>query len=234
MYSILKLFIIIMISYILISYIFGKIEHYITLTVGYNNISIPNYSIPNVFDNDLSQINAMFKELIKDENFDNTNFKEHNPNIPFPLTEQIKYFLVNYLDTNIYRFKGHNLVIPGKLNNLYYKGMGDDRIFIFNTSVVDNTRFISINLKVKIKIINIKDFLQNYDKDKLEENINYIQTIQDKVPIELLSLRIDEQMFAKFTYSGIDSLKPNIYQLKNRLGLMYPYLTSNKDMNILN
>lgn len=232
MYSILKLFIIIMISYILVSFLFGKIEHYMTLTVGYNNITIPNYIIPNIFDNDLSQINATFKELIKDENFDKTNFKEHNPNISFPLTEQIKRFLVNYLSTNINRFKGHNLVIPGKLNNLYYRGIGDDRIFIFNTSVVDNTKFISIDLQVKIKIKNIKDFLQNYDKDTLEENINYIQTIQNKIPIDLLSLRIDEKMFAKFTYSGIDSLQPNMYLLKNRLSLMYPFLTSNKDMDM--
>ena len=128
--------------------------------------------------------------------------------------------------------RGHDIVIPGNFNNLYYKDIENDRIFIFNTSVIDNTRFISINLQVKIKIKNIKDFLQNYDKNTVEENINYIQIIQNNVDIELLSLRIDEQMFAKFTYPGIDSLQPNMYQLKNRLGLMYPYITSNKDMTI--
>jgi hypothetical protein len=232
MYSILKLFIIIIISYVLISFIFNKIEHYITLTVGYNNISVPNYTIPNIFDNDISQINSIFKNLIKDENFDKTNFKEHNPNIPFPLTEQIKLFILNYLHANINRMRGHDIVIPGNFNNLYYKDIENDRIFIFNTSVIDNTRFISINLQVKIKIKNIKDFLQNYDKNTVEENINYIQIIQNNVDIELLSLRIDEQMFAKFTYSGIDSLQPNMYQLKNRLSLMHPYITSNKDMTI--
>lgn len=231
MYSFLKLFIIIIVSYIIISYLSKKIENYITLTVGYNNISVPQYKISNVFDEDLLQINTMFKELIKDEDFNKADFKEHNPSIPFPLTEQFKDFLINYLNNNINRFKGHQLVIPGKLENLHYKGLGDDRIFIFNASVIDNTRFISIKLKVKIKIENIKTLLQNYDKNTVEQNINYIQ-INSKIPIKLLSLRIDEEMFGKFTYSGMDSLQPNVYQIKNKLGLMYPFLTSSKDMTI--
>ena len=184
MYSILRLFIIIIISYVLISFIFNKIEHYITLTVGYNNISVPNYTIPNIFDNDISQINSIFKNLIKDENFDKTNFKEHNPNIPFPLTEQIKLFILNYLHANINRMRGHDIVIPGNFNNLYYKDIENDRIFIFNTSVIDNTRFISINLQVKIKIKNIKDSvrdcLERYPKPypkimrNITENINML------------------------------------------------------------
>jgi hypothetical protein len=229
---ILKLFIIIIVSYLLISFLFNKIENFMNETVGYNNISVPNYTIPNLFNINLSQINSIFKDLIKEDNFDTTNFKEHNPNISFPLTEQIKMFILKYIDENINRMKGHNIVIPGNFNKLYYKDIGDDRLFIFNTSVIDNTRFISINLKVKIKIKNIKDFLQNYDKNTVEQNINYIPNIQTKIPIELLSLRIDEQMFATFTYSGIDSLQPNMYQIKNRLGLMHPYITSSKNMTI--
>ena len=56
MQDIVALFIIILISYIIVSYFDNKKEHYVTSIVGYNNIEIPKYYIPNVFNSETTEL----------------------------------------------------------------------------------------------------------------------------------------------------------------------------------
>jgi hypothetical protein len=135
--------------------------------------------------------------------------------------------------TNIEKFKGHKLGISSDLNKLYYKDLDDDRIYIFNISLVDNTKFMTRNLRVKLKIKNINNFIKS---DKIEQGeINYRTDIPSQMVInssDILSIRLDANNYARFELNGSDSLRPNYYQIKNILGLMEPFVTSGRDMII--
>jgi hypothetical protein len=81
------------------------------------------------------------------------------------------------MKTNIERFKGHKMQITSDLNKLYYKDSDNDRIFIFNISLVNNTRFMTRNLRIKLKIKNINNFIKDIktepseiEPSKLEQN----------------------------------------------------------------
>lgn len=234
MQDIVALFIIILISYIIVSYLFdNKKEHYVTSIVGYNNIAIPVYYIPNIFESETKELVKLFKDTFSDDNLETLGFKEHNPYIPFPFEASIKKLIIDYMKTNIGKFKGHKLEITSDLNKLYYKESGNDRIFIFNISLVDNTKFMSRNLKVKLKIKGIDNFIKGIKTEQSE--IDYRTNIPSQTIInasEILSIRLDKNNYARFELRGLDSLQPNYYQIKNILGLMDPFVTSGRDMII--
>jgi len=119
--------------------------------------------------------------------------------------------------------------------NIHWKDDGDDRIFIFNVHLVNNTVLVSRNLRVKIKIKMIKNFLND------NSNIQFaIQTdYQDNIPyltllpsIDILSIRLDSDVYSTESINGIDALHPNFYLIKNELSLMYPYSTSKSESTI--
>lgn len=233
MQDIVALFIIILISYIIVSYFDNKKEHYVTSIVGYNNIEIPKYYIPNVFNSETTELVKLLKDKFSDDNVEPLGFKEHNPYIPFPFEASIKKSLIDYMNTNIGNFKGHNLGITSDLNKLYYKESGNDRIFIFNISLVDNTQFMTTNLRIKLKIKDINNFIRGVKTEQSE--IDYRTDIPPQTIInasEILSIRVDENNYDSFKLNGIDSLRPNYYEIKNILGLMDPFLTSSRDMII--
>lgn len=234
MQDIVALFVIILISYIIVSYLFdNKKEHYITSIVGANNIAIPTYYIPSVFESETKELVKLFKDTFSDDNVEPIGFKEHNPYIPFPFEASVKKLIIDYMKTSVEKFKGHKLEITSDLNKLYYKESGNDRIFIFNISLVDNTKFMSRNVRVKIKIKGIDNFIRSAETEQNE--INYRTDIPSQTIInasEILSIRLDKNNYARFELQGIDSLKPNYYQIKNILGLMDPFVTSGRDMII--
>jgi hypothetical protein len=246
MQDIVALFIIIVVSYLILSYLFdNKKEHYITTIVGSNNIAIPAYHISNLFDTETEELNVLFKKEFKDDDMEPVSFKEHNPYIPFPFETPFKKFIIDYLKTNLDKFKGHKLEITSDINKLYYKDIGNDRIFIFNVNIVDNTKFMTRNIRIKLKIKDIIKFIRD-DTDytgyvgmnkKQEAAINYRTNIPAQTTInsiELLSIRLDKNNYARFELNGVDSLRPDYYQIKNVLGLMDPFLTSGKDMIVTN
>jgi hypothetical protein len=233
MQDIVALFIIILISYIIVSYLFDNKEHYVTTIVGSNNIAIPAYYIPNVFESETKELVKLFKDTFSDDNVEPLGFKEQNPYIPFPFESSIKKLIIDYMKTNIGKFNGQKLEITSDLNKLYYKESGNDRIFIFNISLVNNTKFMSRNLRVKLKIKDINNFIRGVKTDQSE--IDYRIDIPSQTIInasEILSIRLDKNNYARFELQGIDSLLPNYYQIKNILGLMEPFVTSGRDMII--
>jgi hypothetical protein len=241
MQDILVLFMIIVVSYLILSLFIDTKEHYVTSIVGYNNIDIPAYQIPNLFDTETQELTTIFKKLFKDD-IDITDFKEHNPYISFPFESIIKKYLIDYMKINIDKFKGHKLEISSDLNKLSYKDIGQDRLFIFNINLIDNTQFMTRNLLVKIKIKDINNLIKNASDygfiDKKEEReIDYKTNVPSQTvmnSIELLSIRLDKNNYARFELSGVDNLRPNYYQIKNVLGLMDPFVTSGRDMIITN
>jgi hypothetical protein len=232
--------IIIILSYLLFRFIFGdNKEHYETSTVGYNSIKIPDYKIDSLFDTETKELDEVFKVAFKDDNIEPIGFKIHNPYIPFPFDIPIKKLIINYLKNNIDKFKNNKLEIMNNISKIYYKDIGNDRIFIFNVSIINNTKFMTRNLRVKIKLKDIikfmKDNIDNTNIDKKGELTDYRTNISvDTIinAIELLSIRLDNNNYAIFKLTGIDSLTPELYEIKNRLGLMDPFLTSERDMII--
>jgi hypothetical protein len=233
--NIIELFMILVVSYLLFSFLFDTKEHYVTSIVGYNNINIPAYHLPSIFDLETKELVKIFKESFKDDNLEPLGFTEHNPYIPFPFEESIKKLIIDYIKTNIEKFKGHKLENTTGLHKLYYKDNGTDRLFIFNISLVDNTKFMTRNLRVKIKIKNIKNFIKKNSNIIEQKEIDYKTNIPSQTFInstEILSIRMDKNNYAQFELEGIDKLRPNYYQIKNVLGLMDPFVTSGKDMII--
>lgn len=235
MKDIIVIFIIVVMSYLLFKMIFGDNKEH--LMVGYNSINIPENKISTLFDIENDELSKILKTSFKD-NIDSIGFKNHNPHIFSPFNEPIKRFIIDYLKNNIERFKKDKLQIVSDINNLFYKDDGNDRIFIFNVSIINNTRFMTINLKVKIKVKDIKNFIQtDIDSDimKISELTNY----KTNIPVnnmlnamELLSMRLENNIYKTFQFNGIDILEPQFYEIKNILGLMEPFLTSRKDMMI--
>jgi hypothetical protein len=233
MRDIIALFMILVVSYLLFSFVFGTKEHYVTSIVGYNNINIPVYHLPSLFDKETEELVKVFKASFKDDNVEPLGFIDHNPYIPFPFEASIKKLIIDYMKTNIEKFKGHKLEITTDLNKLSYKDDGIDRLFIFNISLVDNTKFMTRNLRVKIKIKDIKNFINENSNNKEQKEIDYRTNIPSQTVInstEILSIRLDKNNYARFELDGLDSLRPNYYQIKNVLGLMDPFVTSGRDM----
>jgi hypothetical protein len=233
MQDIVALFIIILISYVIVSYLFDNKEHYVTTIVGSNNIAIPAYYIPSIFESETKELVKLFKDTFSDDDVEPIGFKEQNPYIPFPFEVSIKKLIIDYMKTSIGKFKGQKLEITSDLNKLYYKESGNDRIFIFNISLVNNTKFMSRNLRVKVKIKDINNFIRGVKTYQSE--IDYRTDIPSQTIInasEILSIRLDKNNYARFELQGVDSLLPNYYQIKNILGLMDPFVTSGRDMII--
>lgn len=243
MHDIITLFLIFAFVYLVYSNV--SKEHYVTTIVGYNNIAIPTYYIPNIFETETKELIKVFKDTFKDDNVEPLGYKEHNPYIPFPFEAPIKKLIIDYLKTNVTKFKGHKLEITTDLNKLYYRNNGQDRLFIFNVNLLDNTQFMTRNVRVKIRIKDILRFIKDntdYGEDtqqtlaeRKNAEINYRTNIPAQTVInstELLSIRLDKNNYARFTLTGQDALKPNYYQIKNVLGLMDPFVTSGRDMNL--
>jgi len=208
-------------------------EHLVT--VGYNNIDVPDNPLSIPYFMNSKAIGNSFKTILPDNNVDWTGYNIHNDLISFPFNEGLKKILTDYLKNNIAELKNDNLDITSDMYNIHWKDDGDDRIFIFNVHLVNNTVLVSRNLRVKIKIKMIKNFLND------NSNIQFaIQTdYQDNIPyltllpsIDILSIRLESDVYSTESINGIDALNPNFYLIKNELSLMYPYSTSKSESTI--
>ncbi len=228
---IIKLLIFLILIYCIYILFFKK---YLEPYTGYNS-SLIKKDISSVFDIEMVQLSDAFKKIFIDDNFQLDGYIQHNLYIPFPFEEYIKRIIIQYLKSNMNEFKEHELYI-NNFSELYYKDVDNDRLFIFNINLIDNTNFKVTNLKIKIKIKNIIQFIDfQTNMQNMGSNINYIlprsiYTIENA--IELLSIRLDKNNYGKFNIDSIDQLYPNYYEIQNRLGLMEPFLTSSKSMTI--
>lgn len=198
--------------------------------VGYNNIFIPVNRIPSAYDNETKEITNIFNKLFKQDlcNFDLSTYKLYNNYIEFPFNNIIKKMLSDYLKKSVDKFKKDKIEINSDINHMYWKDVNNDRLFIFNVNLLNNTHFLTRNIQVKIIIKNIKDFMNN---DNYRTDIPAAKLI---LSTDILCIKLDVDNYSKIedTIQGFDNLQPNFYNIKNSLYLMDPFITSGKDMFI--
>lgn len=196
--------------------------------VSYNNNNIPNYKINSTYDNDINELQKIFNSLnIKNKNFQDSilddQFKLINSNLIFPFTNVFKSIIIEYIYTNIPKYKNDNVYILGKFNKIYQKDQGTSRIFIFNCTLVNPINFITFNIKIRLKINNINLIL--------DEKYNYIDIIDNnfiKLNTILESIIIDNPDL-KNTFTPIDNLYEPLYLIKNKYHLLDPFMTSGRE-----
>lgn len=189
--------------------------------VGYNNTNIPLNHIPNIYENETTELTNILSSLFKESNFETLNYNLYNIYIEFPFTTIIKKMIENFFQSFI--VKKDKITVNSNLNKMYWKDIGNDRIFIFNTTILNNTHFTIRNIKVKIIIKDIHNYMIGD---------NYITTIPYSInsSINIISIKLDDDnSFDNNTITGIDDLQPIYYQIKNTMHLMDPFYTSHND-----
>ena len=110
--------------------------------------------------------------------------------------------------------------------------MPTGRSFIFNVTVVDPDTFASRELKVKLLVKNIEQFLNPAPVNSVSTQRSYISPPdQDQVRqnVQIQYLGLEEDMFG--IVNSTDEVQ-HFYEIKNKYFLMDPFLTSGKDMII--
>lgn len=235
MQDIIALFLILSITYFIF---FSSFENF--KVVGYNNPEVPSYDIPSVFETETNELNELFLKLSKDSDFNTSQYKLQNTYLPFPFNNPLKKYIVDYLKMNVAKYKKDKLEIMSDINNIYWMDNGNDRLFVFNINLVNNTKFMTRNVQVKLRVKDIQKFIKNDSDYSTGEEIqdkltNYRTNIPEATMInsfELSGIRLGTNNFSHFSLKGLDKLDYPYYQIKNILYLMDPFLTSGKDMTI--
>ena len=204
--------------------------------VGYNNIDVPENPLSIPYFMNSKAIGKSLKNLLPDDNVNWTGYNIHNDLLPFPFKEGLQKILTDYLKNNIIQLKNDNLEITSNFSNIHWKDDGNDRIFIFNAHLINNTVFTSRNLRVKIKIKMINNFLIDDNPNiQFTFQTNYRDNIDISLllaAVDILSIRLESDVYPIDPINGIDALQPNFYLIKNELSLMYPYSTSKKESTV--
>lgn len=211
-------------------------HEYFTI-VAYNTAYIPKYTIPNLFDIETVQIQKKLFKASIDHDIDTTItqtisasspkiYSLYNNNLLFPFSNQFKKLIEDFLKIHLTTDK---LQISDP-RNIYWKNDSYDRIFIFHTSMRNIDNFTSKNLIVKIKVKNIGEFFEN-------NSLEYSSRIHPQHILDnsiILNISLDTTNFTTriSTFNGIDTYKPNHYEIQNHLSLLDPFYTSGNSMII--
>lgn len=216
-------------------------ENFVTSIVAYNNTSTPDYYIPSLFEAETKELTKIFKILSVDTNFKTDKYNIQNPYLPFPFNNHLKRFIILYLKDKSERFKNNKIEIITDLNDIYWKDVDNDRIFIFNFDLLDNTQFMTRNIQMKIKIKDIAKFLKTKDDYSIEpEEIKEpLTNYKTDVPVatfltsvQVLGIQLGKNNLIQLNVNGMGELDSKYYEIKNVLGLLDPFLTSGKSMEI--
>jgi hypothetical protein len=227
------IFVLIIIAIILYIYVSRNNEQFIEeIVVGYNHINVPLNKIPTAYDNETRELTDIFSRLFKDEdnNFDLATYNLYSDYIEFPFNNIIKKMIADYIK-NVGVFNKDKIEINADINRLYWKNDGNNRLFIFNVNLLNNTRFMTRNIQVKIMIKNINNFTNGNDYRTDVPSATLTSST------DMLYIKLDtDNYFSKIkdNYTGIDKLEPNYYNIKNTLFLMDPFLTSGNNMILTN
>ena len=197
--------------------------------VAYNNTNVQDTTITSIYEHESN----ILQDLLNDLNLKNNNFKESklddefkliNTNLIFPFSESFKSLLIEYLYTNIPKYKTDKVYILGKLIDIYQKNYSTSSTFIFNCTLVNPVNFFTRNIRIRLKLNNIHLIL---DKTHINEHLVKSNTI-------LESITLDKNNFVNFTFTPIDKLNEPYYLIKNKYHLLDPFLTSGNDSIITN
>lgn len=196
--------------------------------VGFNDNTIPDYKIKNIYDTETEKLTSILKSLFKDNDMTKTGYTIYGKYLDFPFANVIKHMIADFLKTNVSIFAKDKLEVNSNINDLYWKDVGNDRLFIFNVNLLNNTHFLTRTINVKIMIQNIKSFLngENYRTDVPSATLTN--------SIKILSIMLGTSNYIKdfIGFSGVDTLEPVQYNIENTLHLMDPFITSGNQMVI--
>lgn len=230
-----------------------KVENF--KVVASNSSNIPCYTIDSIYDKETSKLKEIFNEintkfniLDNSENnkliknipngifgptsggypinygglFNTTGYILINNNISFNFDNSFKIIIRDFLKPY---FDKENIYIT-KITNVYFKLNNKDIVYIFNAQFLNSTNFTSRNLVIKLKIKNIQEFIDIIDIKLLSYNT--------KILFIELNKNDDNSIEYKTKYNPSVTLTPNFYNIKNKLYLMDPFITSSKEMVIDN
>ena len=200
--------------------------------VGYNNINVPDYKIVSVYDTETTVLQNIFTKLnttnpsYKSSYLDNDpTFKVVNNFISFPFTKIFKTLILEYLKNSIVQYNKDKVYILGNFNNIYYKDQDTFRIFVFNFNLVNPVNFFTRNIKIRIRVNNIKSFMN--------PNSSYMNQFNDlniRKYTELEYIILDQNAYPNFKFKPINV--QDYYVISNKYHLMDPFVTSGKDFII--
>lgn len=201
-------------------------------TVGYNNSFVISNDIVSIYDRETLDLTNIFSDLFKDSDcdFDTDTYLVYGTYIEFPFNDIIKRIICDYLKKNVSKFKKDKIEINADINHMYWKNINDDRLFIFNVNLLNSTNFMTRNIKVKILIKNINNFMNGND---YKTNVLF-STLLLSTNILCIKLDKDNYVSKSSLYTGFDKLDPEYYEIKNQLHLMAPFMTSSSDLIITN
>lgn len=198
--------------------------------VGYNNSYVIPNEIISIYESETLDLTSVFRNLFNDYDFDTSTYLVYTTYIEFPFNNIIKKIILDYLKENVKRFKKDKIEINSNINHMYWKNIGDDRLFIFNVNLLNSTNFMTRNIKVKILIKNIRNFMND---DNYKTNVPSL-TLMLSTTILCIKLDTDNYVSKFSSYTGFDKLDPGYYKIKNALHLTSPFITSSSDLIITN
>jgi hypothetical protein len=202
--------------------------------VAYNNTNVPNNIIKSIYETESETLQNLFDKLnLQNKDFKESNldkqFKLINMNLVFPFSSIFKKLIIEYIHNSIPKYKKDKVYILGKLINIYQKDLDNTRTFIFNFTLVNPVNFFTRNIKIRLKINNINQFL--------DETFNYLDVIDEnllRLNTNLESITLDKNNYINFTFNPIDKLSEPYYLIKNKFFLLDPFLTSGRESIITN
>jgi hypothetical protein len=202
------------------------VEKYIT--VGYNNFTVPDVKITNLYETDVDQLKKKVDSINTDlilnkkvaENY-NGEYIKYNNVISFPINDYIKEVVQEFIKS---KFED-KIVINGDLFNINYLVNNSDMSVIFDIRIVNLKKFFSITLRVKMIILDCDDLIRyilNQSNIKPRSSYTYRLITMNVVDIEKDDLQV----------TGVDQLKPDTYyKIMNNLNLTSPFYTSSNTEN---
>ena len=193
---------------------------------GYNTLYNFGDDSDVLYRNDIERLSKLFSEFNKIPLPDYKRDFQFFPNIlTFPLNDEIKKQILPKIKEII---KEDNLEIFQNISNIYWKdNVSGSREFIFTINIIIRERGFSQKLLVYINFINMKDFLMDSGE---------IMILRQLYPedIQILNISVENiknELTVKFL-PNIENKDGLFYQIKNKLHLMDPFVTSGKDMKI--
>ena len=227
-YSAIILVTIIYVSY----YVLVSLKENFT-SISYNSFDVPENPIQTIYSTETETLKTLLDNLNVNKN--NTlpiddNFISINPNINFPLENSFNKAIINFLHDNIQTFRKDKVYILGKLQNIRYKDISNNRVFFCNVTLVNPKNFFTRNVKIVLNIAEIQNLVLPLDTSTYKD---YIETIVDKyISIQNVVLDTETKDPSQVSINGFDSLQPNMYRIKNKLHLTDPFLTSGRELII--
>lgn len=204
----------------------------------YDNFTIYSYNASDIQDTFPSQLEIetnkikilLDNEFKQNQDFnldkiDKTTFQKFSFYENFIFEKKFKEICINKLKENLSKdFLNIDLISTKEFNNIYWKDISNNRHYIFDITIFSKnygfTRIFSVYLilnNINNYLLDNGEYIPNLNLDNLDITIKYIK--ENQYNLENLKLLPGDPLF-------------DYFEIKNKLYLTDPFITSNKDMQI--